>query len=58
MSTLYGGGGAKFGEVEDKDVVFESGGVECNAGTSSPLSLMLSLMMLMVEYKDTTAALG
>ncbi len=21
MSTLYGGGGAKFGEVEDKDVV-------------------------------------
>ncbi len=32
--ALYGGGGAKVGEAEDKDTVFESGGGECNAGTS------------------------
>ncbi len=46
------------GEVEEKDVVFEPGGGESNAGASSPLSLMFSAMVIMVEYEDTTAALG
>ncbi len=32
--ALYGGDGAKVGEAEDKDTVFESGGGEGNAGTS------------------------
>ncbi len=52
---LYGGGGSRIGELGE--VVFDPSGGDGNVCTSSPLSLMLTVMM-MVGYEATVAALG